>query len=192
MIPLDLVRELREQTGAGVVEAKRALTEARGDLEAAARLLRAKGLTRAAGKAGRQTGEGMVATYVHPNGRLAATVALACETDFVARTAEFRALAKDLAMQVAAMDPKWMSRDDVPAPERAERADEAKVSAKGKPAAVVQKIVNGQLEKWYQEVCLLDQTFIKDDSQRVKDLVAAAVAKLGENVSVRSFSRTAI
>jgi elongation factor Ts len=189
---LDQVRALREATGAGVVEAKRALEEAGGDLEAAAKLLRVRGKAKAAGTATRKTTEGIVATYVHPNGKLAATVALACETDFVARTKEFQILSKDLAMQVAAMNPKWLTPDDVPASERSERAAEARESAKGKPAPVADKIVAGRLDKWFAEVCLSEQPFIKDDSQRVKDLVAAAAYRLGENVTVVSFSRTAI
>jgi elongation factor Ts len=192
MITLEQVRELRERTGAGVVEAKKALEESKGDIDAAIKLLRSRGSTKAAKKASRETKEGVVATYIHPNGKLVATVALACETDFVARTPDFQNLAKDLAMQVAAMDPQYTSPEEIPESERSERAAEAKASAKGKPAAVAEKIVVGRLDKWYQEVCLLEQPFIKDDTQRVKDLLAAAVAKLGENVTVASFSRIAI
>lgn len=189
---LEQVKELRQATGAGVVEAKRALDEANGDITAATELLKQRGLNRAAGKAGRDTREGIVATYVHPNGKLVASVALACETDFVARTPEFQELGKELAMQVAAMNPLWISPEQVPEAERLEREIEVRAEAKGKTPTVLKKIVTGKLDKWYQEVCLLEQLAIRDDSQRVKDLVAAAVAKLGENIAVVSFSRTAV
>lgn len=189
---LEQVKELRQATGAGVVEAKRALDEANGDITAATKLLKQRGLNRAAGKAGRDTREGIVATYAHSNGKLVASVALACETDFVARTPEFQELGKELAMQVAAMNPLWVSPDEVPEAERLEREKEARAEAKGKPPAYRKKIVAGKLDKWYQEVCLLEQLAIRDDSQRVRDLVASAVTKLGENIAVVSFSRIAV
>ncbi|MBI2246485.1 MAG: translation elongation factor Ts [Armatimonadetes bacterium] len=181
----ELVKELRSRTGAGVMDCRNALTEANGDLEKAAEILRGKGLAVASKKAGRVASEGVVNAYIHTGGRVGAIVEVNCETDFVARTEEFKRLARDLAMQVTASAPLYVSREEVPA----EAADvQRKVFAAelaGKPAAAV----DGKLEKWYQEVALLEQPFIRDDSKRVRDIITETIARVGENIQVRRFAR---
>ncbi|MBI2200870.1 MAG: translation elongation factor Ts [Armatimonadetes bacterium] len=181
----ELVKELRSRTGAGVMDCRNALTEANGDLEKAAEILRGKGLAVASKKAGRVASEGVVNAYIHTGGRVGAIVEVNCETDFVARTEEFKRLARDLAMQVTASAPLYVSREEVPA----EAADvQRKVFAAelaGKPAAAV----DGKLEKWYQEVALLEQPFIRDDTKRVRDIITETIARVGENIQVRRFAR---
>lgn len=185
------VKELRERTGAGVMDCKRALEEAGGDVERAAEILRQKGLAAAAKKAGREVREGLVHAYVHAGGRVGALVEVNCETDFVARTDEFRQLAHDLAMQVVAQAPRWVRREDVPPDvlDRERAALRAQAEAEGRPAHVVEKIVEGRLEKFFAEHCLEEQPFIRDPEQRVGDVIKAAIARLGENIRVRRFVR---
>lgn len=185
------VRQLRERSGAGIMDCKRALTETGGNLDLAMDWLREKGLASAAKKAGRVASEGAVVAYVHGGGRLGVLLELNCETDFVALTPEFQALGRDLAMQVAAANPRWARREDVPAAavehERAVLTRQA--LAEGKPERIVQQMVEGRLKKFYAENCLLDQPYIKDDSKTVGQLVQEAIARFGENIVPRRFAR---
>jgi len=185
------VKTLREKTGVGMMECKRALVEAAGDMSEAETILRKRGLAAAAGKSGRATAEGSIGSYIHPGSRIGVLVELNCETDFVARTDDFQQLLKDIAMHVAASSPRFVSREEVtPAVLEKEREiyrDQA--AATGKPAAVVEKIVDGKLEKFYEEFCLLEQPFVKDQDTTVGNLIAQKVAKLGENIRVSRFVR---
>lgn len=184
------VKDLRERTGVGMMECKKALVEAGGDMEKAVDLLRQKGLASALKKAGRTASEGLIASYIHMD-KLGVLVEINCETDFVAKTPDFRELAKDVAMHIAATNPACVSREDVPAEvvEREKGIYEAQIT--GKPAAIAEKIVAGKLEKYYEDSCLLDQIFVKDPEQkkRVRDIVNDKIAKLGENIVVRRFAR---
>jgi elongation factor Ts len=190
-VPADVVKRLRDETGAGMMDCKRALVESGGDLERARDILRTKGLASAHKRRGRQASEGLVEAYVHPGGRIGVLVELACETDFVARTEEFRRLAREIAMQVAARDPRWISRDEVPTDtvegERKIYLEQAR--ATGKPDNVVDRIVEGKLETFFKEAVLLDQPSIREDSRSVDDLVKEVASKVGENVVVRQFAR---
>jgi len=190
-ITVDMVKELRARTGAGVLECKKALEEANGDFDQAVQLLREKGLAKAAKKAGRETREGIIEAYVHPGGRLASLVELNCETDFVARTEEFQALAHDLAMQVAATAPLYVDADQVPEEvlERERATYRAEMENQGKPPYLIDRIVENKLEKFLDEVCLLRQQFIKDEGMTVQDLITSKIAQLGENIVVRRFAR---
>ena len=190
-ISANQVKELRSRTGAGVMDCRNALEEAGGDLERAQMLLRAKGLLAAARKSGRVAKEGLVAAYIHGEGRLGALVEVNCETDFVARTPDFKSLAHDIALQVTASDPRYVAREDVPADViTAERAAYvAKARTEGKAAAEAEAIADAQLEKFYQTVCLLSQPFIRDPNQTVGDLIKGVIARTGENIQVRRFAR---
>ncbi len=190
-ITAKMVSELRGRTGAGMMDCKKALEEAGGDFDKAVELLRARGAARADKRAGRAAAEGVIEAYVHFNGRVAVLVELNCETDFVARNDEFRALAKDLALQVASARPVAVRVEDVPAELVAaeRRVYEAQVAEEQKPDAVKAKIVEGRLRKFFEESVLLEQKFVKDDSRTVGDLVKAVAAKTGENVQVRRFAR---
>lgn len=190
-ITSDMIKQLREATGAGVLDCKKALEQSNGDFEKAAEILRQKGLAAAAKKAERAANEGIIGSYVHMGAKVAALVELNCETDFVARTEAFQTLARDLAMQVVASRPLYTRREEIPAAdlERERAAYMAQLVDSGKPDDVVQRIVEGKLEKFYQETCLLEQPFIKDPNITVGDLVKQAVAKLGENIVVRRFAR---
>lgn len=185
------VKELRARTGAGVIDCKNALAEAGGDLEKAQQLLRAKGLAAAARKSGRIAKEGLVTSYIHGEGRLGVLVEINCETDFVARTEDFKILAREVALQVAASDPRYVSREDVPedvaASERA--AYLAKARADGKNGADADAEAQRQMEKFYEASCLLDQPFIRDERRSVGDLIKEVIAKTGENIQVRRFAR---
>lgn len=185
------VKELRERTGAGMMDCKRALAETGGDLDKAVTYLREKGLASAAKKAGRIAAEGLVEAYIHGGGRIGVLVEVNCETDFVAKTDEFRALARDIAMQVAAARPEYVSREEVPeavlAREKAILA--AQAAAEGKPAQVMEKIVAGRLEKFFKEKCLVEQPFIKNPDMSVRDLLMEKIARTGENIAVRRFTR---
>jgi len=185
------VKQLRELTGAGMMDCKRALEESGGDVDRAVDILRTKGLAAAQKRAGRAAKEGVVESYIHMNRRVGTLVELNCETDFVANTDEFRALARNLAMQVAAARPQWVSREEVPAEEvdRERKIAEEQAREQGKPENVVPKIVEGKLQSFYKDVCLLEQPFIKDDKLTVGDLVTEAAAKVGENVTIRRFAR---
>jgi elongation factor Ts len=185
------VRELRDTTGAGMMECKRALMESGGDLQKAIVHLREKGLAAAAKRSARAASEGMVGSYIHAGGKIGVLVEVNCETDFVARTPEFQALVKDLAMQVAAASPRWVRREEAPANtvEAERNIYNAQAGGSGKPAAVIEKIVAGKLEKFFADTCLLEQPFIKDPQQTVGQLVTDSIAKIGENIVVRRFAR---
>ena len=185
------VKELRERTGAPWGDCKAALTESKGDMAGAEVVLRKKGLASAKKRAGRATLEGMVGSYIHTGGKIGVLVELNCETDFVARTDEFQHLAHDLAMHIAASDPRFLSKEEV-TPEILAKEREiymAQAVATGKPEKVIEKIVDGKMEKFYEEVCLLEQHFIKDPGQTVGQVVATVIGKLGENIKLRRFVR---
>ncbi|RME66225.1 MAG: translation elongation factor Ts [Caldilineae bacterium] len=186
-----MIKELREATGAGVLDCKKALAEADGNFDKAVEYLREKGLSAAAKKADRAANEGLIGVYVHPGSRVAGMVEVNCETDFVARTDEFQALAKDLAMQVVAARPEYVSREEVPADviEKEKAIYRAQAAEGGKPDHIVERIVEGKLEKWYSEVCLLEQPFIKDPDVTIQQLLVQSIASLGENIQVRRFAR---
>jgi elongation factor Ts len=186
-----LVKELREKTGAGIMDCKRALAETGGDLDNAVNYLRQKGLAAAAKKADRVAADGAVGAYVHPGGKIGVLVEINCETDFVARTTEFQALLKDIAMQVAAANPRYLRREDVSADEIEEERGiyHRQALESGKPEKVVEKIVEGKMERFYSEVCLLEQAFIKDPDHKVADIVNDVVARLKEKIEVRRFAR---
>ncbi len=190
-IATELIKELRQRTGAGVLDCKTALEATAGDIEKAVAYLREKGLAKAAKKSGRTANEGLIEPYSHAGGRIAALVELNCETDFVARTEEFRALAHNIAMQVVASNPQYLAPQDVPAEvvgqEKAVYAAEFRDS--GKPEHIVDRIVEGRLKKFYGETCLLEQPFIKDGDKTVGELIQEHIAKLGENIKLRRFVR---
>lgn len=185
------VKDLREKTGAGFMDCKAALRESAGDFEGAVRYLRERGLAAAAKKAGRATAEGIIGSYIHAGGKIGVLVEVSCETDFVARTEDFQSFVRSLAMQVAAARPLYVSRDEIPAGEiERERAIYAAQAAQsGKPPQVVAKMVEGKIDKYAAEVCLLDQDYVKEPGKAVRQVVADAIAKLGENISVRRFMR---
>jgi elongation factor Ts len=190
-ITAKMVQELREKTGAGMMDCKKALTEAAGDMAKAEEVLRKKGLSAAAKRSARAATEGAVASYIHMGGKIGVLVEVNCETDFVARTEGFQSLVKDLAMQIAASNPLYVRREDVP-PALVEKEREiAKAQAKEqkKPDAIVEKIASGKVEKYFGEICLLEQPFVKDDKKKVQDVLTEAVAKIGENIQVRRFAR---
>ena len=190
-ISASLVKELRERTGAGMMDCKRALGEVGGDLEKAIDFLREKGLAAAAKKSGRVTAEGLVESYIHGGGRIGVLVEVNCETDFVAKTDKFKALVKDIAMQIAASKPECIRREEVPQ-ETITREKEvlaAQAANEGKPEKIIQKMVEGRIEKYYKEVCLLEQPFIKDPDKTVSQLLTESISKIGENISVRRFAR---
>jgi elongation factor Ts len=189
-ISADLVKQLRERTGVGFMECKSALQEANGDLENAITILRKKGLSSSAKKAGRETKEGLIGSYVH-NGKIGVMVELNCESDFVARNADFQALAKDIAMHIAASDPRFIRREDVTEEVLAKEREIYKAQARstGKPENILDKIVEGRMSKFFQEVCLLEQPFVKDPGLTVKDLISTHIQKIGENIQLRRFCR---
>jgi elongation factor Ts len=190
-ISAKVVAELREKTGAGMMDCKKALTEAGGDLAKAEDVLRKKGLSAAAKKTGRAATEGAVSSYIHMGGKIGVLLEVNCETDFVARTEGFQTLVKDLAMHVAAAAPQYVRREEVPAEVVAKEMEIAKeqMRAQKKPEAMLEKIAAGKLEKFYSEVCFLEQPFVKDDKKKIQDVVTEAVAKIGENIQVRRFAR---
>jgi elongation factor Ts len=187
------VKELREQTGAGIMDCKRALEESQGDMDKAVAWLRAKGLSTAAKKAGREAREGIIASYIHHGARLGVLLELNCETDFVARTEDFQQFARELAMQVAGLGPLYVSRDGVPADviDEKRRAFAAEAQAEGRPADRVDTIVEGKLNKWFESVVLLEQPY-RDTDQRVSDLITDKIALFGENIRVARFARMAV
>ncbi len=193
-ITASMVKQLRDMTGAGMMDCKNALVEAEGDFDKAIEILRKRGAAKAAKKAGRTTNEGIIHAYIHHNKRVGVLLELNCETDFVARTDEFQQLAKNLAMQIAAMSPRWVRIEDVPEEvvEKEKEIYREQVKAAGKPDHVVEKIVEGKLKKFFEENCLLEQTFFMDESKKIKDLITEAIAKLGENIQVSRFVRMAI
>jgi elongation factor Ts len=185
------VKELREKTGAPMMDCKQALTEAKGDMEQAVVVLRKKGVSVAAKKATRVTSEGSVASYIHAGGKIGVLVEINCESDFVARTEDFKELVHDIAMHIAASDPKYIRREDVTAEDFAREKDIAlaRAIASGKPANIAEKMVEGKMGKFYEEVCLLEQPFIKDQTVSIAQLIATKIGKLGENIAVRRFAR---
>jgi elongation factor Ts len=190
-IPAKLVKELRERTGAGFADCKSALVEANGNIEKAIEILRKKGQAAAAKKATREASEGLVGSYIHAGGKIGVLVELNCESDFVARTEAFQQLSHDIAMHVAALDPRYVRREEV-TPEMLEKERDiyrAQALATGKPEQVVEKIVAGKMEKFYEENCLYEQHYIKDESVTIGEMITQAIAKLGENISIRRFVR---
>ena len=189
-ITAKMVSELRARTSAGIMDCKKALTETDGDLDAAVQLLREKGLKASELKGGRTTSEGVVASYIHPGSRIGVLVEVNCETDFVARTEQFQALTKEIAMQVAAAKPKYVSEEDVPASvlESEKEILRRQTLDEGKPAHIVDKIVDGRLSKFYAEACLLEQPYIREMDKTVRQLIQDAIAQLGENIVVKRFS----
>ena len=190
-VSASMVKELREKTGAGMMDCKKALAEAAGDFAKAEEVLRKKGLSAAAKKASRVASEGAVQSYIHMGGKIGVLVEVNCETDFVARTEGFQHLVKDIAMQIAAANPTYVRREEVPTEVLAKEVEieKAKAREQKKPEAIVEKIAQGKVEKYYELVCLLDQPFVKDDKKKVKDVLTEAVAKIGENIQVRRFAR---
>jgi elongation factor Ts len=190
-ITTSMVKELREATGAGVLDCKKALEASGGDIEKARTYLREKGLAAAAKKANRETEEGLIEAYVHTGGRVGALIELNCETDFVARTEEFKALAHDLAMQIVAAKPLYLAPEDIPPHVLEEETNDYRAQARdaGKPEHIIERIVEGKLQKYFQETCLMRQPFIRDDNLTVQDILTQTIAKLGENIVVRRFAR---
>ena len=186
-----LVKELRERTGAGMMDCKKALSATDGDLENAIDFLREKGLAAAAKKAGRVAAEGLVEAYIHGGGRIGVLVEVNCETDFVAKTDAFKELVKDIAMHIAATNPSYLKREEVPTAEleheQAVLAEQAR--NEGKPEKIIEKMVAGRIEKYYKEVCLMEQPFVKDPDKTISDLITESIAKIGENISIRRFTR---
>lgn len=188
-ISAKLVGELRAQTGAGLMDCKRALSEADGDLEQAATILRKKGIASASKKAGRATSEGLVHSYIHLGGKVGVLAEVNCETDFVAKTGDFKAFVNDICLHIAAASPVCVSREQVPADLIEKERDVAAAQSEGKPPAAIQKIVEGKLNKYYQTVCLLEQPFVKNSDQTIQDLLTEKISKLGENIQIRRFVR---
>jgi elongation factor Ts len=189
--PLALVKELRERTGAGVVDCQKALTESGGDVEKAITFLREKGLAAAAKRAGRSAAQGVVGSYIHGGGKIGVLLEVNCETDFVARTEEFQKLVKDVAMQIAAANPRYVRRDEVSEAEQAREREIYRVQTEqsGKPAAVIDRIVDGKMEKFFSDICLMEQPFIREPGKTIEQLLKEVVARTGENVVIRRFAR---
>ena len=185
------VKELRERTGAGMMDCKKALVETNGDVAKAGDYLREKGLAAAAKKAGRVTAEGLVESYIHGGGKIGVLVEINCETDFVAKTDEFKALVRDIAMQIAAAKPEYVSREEVPEVLITKEKEilAAQAANEGKPEKIIQKMVEGRIEKFYKELCLLEQPFVKDPDKTVKQLISEKISTIGENISMRRFVR---
>ena len=190
-VTANMIKDLRERTGAGMADCKKALVEVSGDMDKAIDYLRAKGLAKAAKKAGREATEGAVVSYIHAGGRIGVLVEINCETDFVARNEDFQGFTRDVAMQIAAMAPQFVNKDevseDVVARERAVLL--AKAQETGKPEAVIAKMVDGQISKWTKEICLLDQSFVKNPDKTINDLQQELIARIGENIKIRRFVR---
>jgi elongation factor Ts len=186
-----MVRDLREKTGVGMMECKAALVEAKGDFEKAIVHLRERGLTTAAKKAGRTAADGIVKAYIHAGGKVGVLIEVNCETDFVAKTDEFQTLAHELAMQIAAANPLYVKREDVPEDviQREREIGKAQMGDSKKPADIMEKILTGKVQKYFEEMCLLEQTFIKDPSKKITQLLTEAIARTGENIQVRRFAR---
>ena len=185
----ELVKKLRDATNAGMMDCKKALVEAKGDLEAAIAILRKKGAASASKKAGREAKEGVVGSYIHAGDKVGVLLEINCETDFVARNESFRSFVKDVTLQVAAAAPLYVKRDEVPESLLTKEREIAAGQVQGKPAAVVDKIIAGKLDKYYSTVCLLEQTFVKDNTKTISDLLNSKIAELGENIVIRRFTR---
>lgn len=193
-ITMDTIKELRQKTGAGVMDCKKALQETGGDVDKAVEYLREKGIAAAEKKAGRTAAEGLVGSYIHMGGKIGVLIEVNCETDFVAKTEEFKELVHNLAMQVAASQPEYVSREDIPAEEidREKNILRQQALAENKPEHVIEKMVEGRLEKFFENTCLLEQPFIKDTDQKVRELLKENIAHLGENIVINRFSRFAV
>jgi len=189
IITAQMVSDLREKTGAGLLDCKKALTEANGNIEKAIVILRKKGVASAAKKAARATREGLIESYIHVGGKLGVMVEVNCETDFVARNDEFKTFCQNLCLQIAAANPTYVRREEVPEADLAKEREIASAQVQGKPPAALQRIIEGKLEKYYSTVCLLDQPFVKQPEKTVKDILTEKVAKIGENIQVRRFIR---
>ncbi|MEZ5275785.1 MAG: translation elongation factor Ts [Opitutaceae bacterium] len=189
VVTAQMVSALRERTGAGLMDCKRALTESGGDADQAETLLRKRGVAQAAKKAGRATSEGLVESYIHLGGKVGVLIEVNCETDFVAKTDDFKALCRDLCLQIAAANPTAVSRDQVSPELVAKEKEIAEAQVAGKPPAAIQKIVEGKMDKFYSTVCLLDQPFVKNPDQTIQDLLTAMIQKVGENIVVSRFTR---
>ncbi len=183
------VNDLRTRTGAGLMDCKKALVETNGDMDAAVEILRKKGIATRDKKAGREASQGTVASYIHMGGRIGVLVEINCESDFVAKNDVFQAFAKDIAMHIAAAAPRFLKREEIPAEEIAKETEIVKAQCEGKPPQAIEKIVAGKLEKFYSEVCLLDQPFVKDDKKKINDLITEQITKTGENIIISRFSR---
>lgn len=190
-IDVSLVRDLRQKTGAGIMDCKRALKETGGNIGKAIEFLRQKGLAKAAKRVGRRVDEGLIGSYIHPGGRIGVLVEVNCETDFVARTREFKDLVKDISMHVAAADPQYLRRKDIPKEIVRKERDILRIQAQemGKPEKVIDRIVEGKMERYFSEVCLLEQAYVKDLDVTVGDLLNSLVGKIGEQISIRRFTR---
>jgi elongation factor Ts len=190
-ISIELVKDLRQRTGAGVIDCKTALQEAGGDVDAAIEYLRRKGLASAAKKAGRIATDGLVSSYIHAGGKMGVLVEINCETDFVAKTEDFQTFVKNIAMHIAATNPQYIRREEIPAEvlEREKRIYQSQAVDSGKPEKVIDKIAQGKMERFYSEVCLLEQTYFKDSDLTVKEVIDAMIGKVGENISIRRFAR---
>lgn len=188
-ITAQMVNDLRLSTGAGLLDCKKALTEANGNIEEATTILRKKGAASAAKKADRATKEGLIESYIHVGGKVGVLIEVNCETDFVARNDAFRAFVKDLCLQIAAASPLYVGRDEVPEADLAKERDIAVAQVQGKPPAAVQKIVEGKLEKYYSTICLVDQPFVKQPEKTVKEILTEQISKIGENIQIRRFVR---
>ena len=188
-ISAKMVAELREKTGAGLLDCKKALEEAKGSMEQAETILRKKGVASAAKKAGRSTSDGLVESYIHVGGKVGVLVEINCETDFVAKTDGFKTFCRDVCLQIAAANPSFVRREEVPEVDLAKERDIAMAQLAGKPPAAVQKIVEGKLEKYYSQVCLLDQPFVKNPDKMIKEVLTELIAKMGENMQIRRFVR---
>ncbi|HEU4364585.1 MAG TPA: translation elongation factor Ts [Candidatus Krumholzibacteria bacterium] len=190
-ISAGMVKELRERTGAGMMDCKKALAESAGDVDKAIEFLRVRGLSKAARAAGREASEGLVMSYIHPGNRVGVLVEVNCETDFVARTDEFQNLVRNIAMHIAAAAPLGVTREDIPAAliEKEREVFRAQAVEEGKPAAVAEKIVVGRLEKFFAEAALMDQVYVRDNDKKIRDIVNEAIAKLGENIRIARFAR---
>jgi elongation factor Ts len=190
-ISVELVKDLRQRTGAGVIDCRTALQEAKGNMEAAIDYLRRKGLATAAKKAGRIATDGLVSSYIHAGGKMGVLVEINCETDFVAKTEDFQTFVKNVAMHIAAANPQYIRREEIPVEvfERERTIYRTQAQEAGKPEKVIDKIVEGKMERYYSEVCLLEQTYVRDSDLTIKELVDTMIAKVGENISIRRFSR---
>ncbi len=190
-ISIELVKDLRQRTGAGIVDCKAALQESKGNMEGAIEYLRKKGLATAAKKAGRIATEGLIASYIHAGGKIGVLVEINCETDFVAKTEEFQNFVKNMAMHIAAANPQFIRREDVPSHvlEKEREIYRTQALESGKPEKVIDKIVEGKLERFYSETCLLEQTYIRDSDLTVKEVLDGMIGKLGENIAIRRFAR---
>ncbi len=190
-VDMSLVKKLREQTGVSILECQKAIAEANNDFEKAVEILRKKGFEKAKARASRQANQGAVGSYIHSNNRIGVLLDLGCESDFVAKNEDFLTLRKDLCMQIAAMNPKYISRDDVPEAviEKEKEIYRAQMKDSGKPENVLEKIIEGKLKKFYNEVCLLHQSYFRDDKHTIEEIIAEKIHKLGENIVVKRFIR---